>query len=118
MFGRVMSQGPASSRRAVTTVSKVGRPWAYNVWPKIVFIDGFLFLTVSKLKVYDKKNCTRVFVIDVSSHVYGGMILGVFEVFCRGISGRFSLGVHRLQDAFLGTWTRATCVLGMSRGSP
>ena len=74
--------------------------------------------TVSKLKVYDKKNCTMVFMINISSHMYGEMILGVFEIFCRGISKKFNLKVHKLQDTFLGTWTRATCVLKMSHGSP
>ena len=77
-----------------------------------------LIRTVSKLKVYDKKNCTMVFMINISSHMYGEMILGVFEIFCRGISKKFNLKVHKLQDTFLGTWTRATCVLKMSRGSP
>ena len=67
--------------------------------------------TVSKLKVYDKKNCTMVFMINISSHMYGEMILGVFEIFCRGISKKFNLKVHKLQDTFLGTWTRVTCVL-------
>ena len=74
--------------------------------------------TVSKLKVYDKTNCTKVFMINISSHMSGEMILGVFEIFCRGISKKFNLKVHKLQDTFLGTWTRATCVLKMSRGSP
>ena len=37
--------------------------------------------TVSKLKVYDKKNCTMVFMINFYSHMYGEMILGVFEIF-------------------------------------
>ena len=74
--------------------------------------------TVSKLKVYDKKKCTMVFMINISSHMYGEMILGVFEIFCRGISKKFNLKVRKLQDTFLGTWTRATCVLKMSRGSP
>ena len=38
-------------------------------------------VTVSKLKVYDKKKCTMVFMINISSHMYGEMILGVFEIF-------------------------------------
>ena len=74
--------------------------------------------TVSKLKVYDKKNCTMVFMINISSQMYGEMILGVVEIYCRGISKKFNIKVHKLQDTFLGTWTRATCVLKMSRGSP
>ena len=82
-------------------------------------IDTFSVpLTVSKLKVYDKKNFTMVFMINISFHMHGEMILGVFEIFCRGISKKFNLKVCKLQDTFLGTWTRATCVLKMSRGSP
>ena len=73
---------------------------------------------MSKLKVYDKKNCTKVFMINISSHMSGEMILGVFEIFCRGILKKFNLKVDKLQDTFLGTWTRATCVLKMSPGSP
>ena len=41
-------------------------------------------LTVSKLKVYDKKNCTMVFNININSNMYGEMILGVFEIVWRG----------------------------------
>ena len=50
--------------------------------------------------------------------MYGKIILDVFEIFCRGISKKFNLEVHKLQDTFLDMWTRATCVLEMSRGSP
>ena len=42
---------------------------------------GFMMLTVSKLKVYDKNNCTMVFMININSYMYGEMILGVFEIF-------------------------------------
>ena len=45
-------------------------------------IDTFSVpLTVSKLKVYDKKNCTMVFMININSNMYVEMILGVFEIF-------------------------------------
>ena len=37
--------------------------------------------TASKLEVYDKKNCTMVFMININSYMYGEMILGVFEIF-------------------------------------
>lgn len=50
MLGLVMLQGPASSRRIVTTVIKVGTPWAYNMWPEILFIEGFLFLKITNKK--------------------------------------------------------------------
>ena len=43
-----------------------------------------LVVTVSKLKVYDKKNCTMVFMVNIHSHMYGEMISSVFEIFCQG----------------------------------
>ena len=39
-----------------------------------------LYPTVSKLKVYDKNNCTMVFMININSYMYGEMILGIFEI--------------------------------------
>ena len=48
--------------------------------------------------------------------MYGEMVF--LKSFAGGISKKFNLKVHKLQDTFLGTWTRATCVLKMSRGSP
>ena len=83
-----------------------------------VFFFSDLGGTASKLEVYDKKNCTMVFMININSNMYGEMILNVFEIFRRGISKKFNIKVHKLQDTFLGTWTRATCVLKMSRESP
>ncbi len=41
-----------------------------------------------------------VFMINISSNMYGEMILGVFEIFCQGISKKFNLKVYKLRDTF------------------
>ena len=38
--------------------------------------------------------------------------------FDGGISKKFNLKVHKLQDTFLGTWTRATCLLRVPWAGP
>ena len=44
---------------------------SFQVSPVVWFIDRVTQGTVSKLKVYDKKNCTMVFMMNISSNMYG-----------------------------------------------